>query len=328
MARQVHFLIPDPDAFPSGGNIYNARLMEALKAQHAVVTHEPFEAISYPQHAHKIYILDSIYFSAQRSSPFPIPHPCIGMIHHLNSLYPLSEDLFQLEDRPVLEQFDGYIVSSRFTYQYLLDHGFDASTITIIEPAPTLERSNQRSDSSKVHALMTGSCIPRKGQLAFLEALSASGIPPYYTLTIVGSLTADPLYASQCASIILQHEHLRKCVRLLGEQDAVTIQRLYHKHNLFISSSAMETFGMAIQDAVNCGLPVLALEGGYAAEHVEQGVNGFRCRTMDQVVHALKGCVEDTLRFKTLREQAFAFKPQYHSWQEGAEIFVDRILKF
>jgi len=176
--------------------------------------------------------------------------------------------------------------------------------------------------------LMIGSCIPRKGQLEFLKALSASDIPPYYTLTIAGTLSADTVYASQCANIILQHEHLRKCVRLLGEQDAETMQKLYDKANLFVSASAMETFGMAIQDAVVCGLPVLALEGGYAAEHIADGINGYRCRTLAQVVLQLKRCVDNPLHFRSLQNQARAFKPEYDSWDAAAEMFIESVMKW
>lgn len=326
MMRKVHFLIPDPEAFPSGGNVFNARLIQALKTRGVPVTHEDFKPIASAEDENTLYILDSIYFSEQQSSVLPIPHPCIGLIHHLSSLFPFSEDVYQRDERLLLEQFDGFIVSSWFASQYLVEHGFDASRICIIEPAPTLHRNEQFQEASKVRALMIGSCTPRKGQLAFLEALWASDISPYYSLTIAGSLTADPQYASQCADIILQHDHLRKCVRLLGEQDAATIQKLYKKHNLFISASAMETFGMAIQDAVVCGLPVLAIEGGYAAEHVISNVNGYRCQTMEQIVLQLKRCVDDTLHFGTLQNQARAFKPRYHSWEVAAGIFVESVM--
>jgi hypothetical protein len=85
----------------------------------------------------------------------------------------------------------------------------------------------------------------------------------------------------------------------------------------------METFGMAIQDAVVCGIPVIALKGGFAADHVSQGFNGHRCDTLEQLVDAFDLCVTDTTHFIQLQQHARDFTPAYQTWDDGARKFID-----
>ncbi len=321
--RLIHFLIPDPSAFPSGGNVYNARLMQALIARGEHISHNTFRPEIMLASPDTLYILDSIYFGKIDEPERQIPSRCIGLIHHLNSLYPLSEEYFQQKEKSFLSHFSGFIVTSSFTFHYLTDRGFDPSRISLIEPAPNIQPAIQRTRSRDVRALMLGSCIPRKGQLNFLNALAQSDLPPTYSMTIAGSLTADMEYAKRCKEIIEHNSSLKSCVQLLGEQEASAIQHLYDQSNLYVSSSEMETFGMAIQDAVVCGMPVMALEGGYAAEHISHGVNGYKCSTLEQLVAEFRRCVTDSNHFLSLQERAASFLPSYHMWDDAAKKVIE-----
>ena len=324
--HQFHFLIPDPASFMSGGNVYNAHLMTALTNAGAHVSHSPFQPELMLTSPDTVYIFDSIYFEKIERPGQQIPPRCIALIHHLNSLYPLSEEYFRQKEKSILDQFSGFIVTSQFTSYYLTDRGFDPAQIFSIEPAPTFQKQTNRLPSPQVHALILGSCIPRKGQLRFLQALAEADITRGYTLVIAGSLTADVEYAHHCADIILHHDTLKKCVRLLGEQAAGSIQQLYDQSNLYVSSSEMETFGMAIQDAVMSGMPVLALEGGYAAEHVSPGINGYRCKNVAQLVIEFRRCVMDSDHFLTLQQRAASFAPEYGTWDDGAKKLIEAFM--
>jgi glycosyltransferase involved in cell wall biosynthesis len=320
---QVHFLIPDPSAFISGGNVYNAHLIHALIDQGAHVSHGIFRPDIMLSSPDTLYILDSICFGQIDEPDHQIPGRCLGLIHHLNSLYPMSEDYFQHREKAILDHFSGFIVTSNFTLQYLAARGFDPSRICVIEPAPTIQSRVRKPPSQLVNAFMLGSVIPRKGQLAFLQSLAEADLPSSYTIVIAGSLTADRDYAQQCIEVIQNNDSLKTCVKILAEQKGTTVQQLYANSNLYLSSAEMETFGMAIQDAVVSGIPVLAIEGGYAAEHVSHGINGYRCKTHEQLAAELGHCINDSDHFLAMQDRALAFEHQYHTWTEGATTLID-----
>jgi glycosyltransferase involved in cell wall biosynthesis len=324
---QCHFIIPDPNAFPSGGNVYNKHLISALARKGIHISHSEFQPHVFLASTHTQYVFDSIYFNAVTNPSIQIPDNCIGLIHHLESLYPLSDAIFEKTEREILSGFSALLVTSNFTLEYLVQRGFDADSICVIEPAPMME-TVERVPGEKVRALMLGSCIPRKGQLAFLEALATSTVPPYFKLTVAGSLTVDPTYARKCQELVLATPTLASCVRFIGAQDSNAIRQLYERSNLFISGAAMETFGMAIQDAVVTGMPVLACIGGYAAEHVTQGANGFQCADIGQLVQEFSRCVTDRDHFLGLQNRAIGYPPNYKTWDEGAELFSARFLDF
>ncbi len=325
--QQAHFITPDPTAFPSGGNVYNARLIEAIVRAGVHVSHDAFHPNWTLSSQDTLYVLDSYYFENITEPVLQIPEPCVGLIHHLNSLFPDSVLYFTEKEKPILDRMSGYIVSSRFTQQYLSSRGYDNSSIVRIEPAPSLVRYTRTSFDKNVRALMLGSCIPRKGQLEFLTALAASDIPPLYSIVVAGSLNADPVYAEKCSEVIHNDERLKSCVHLIGEQDSAAINNLYMEPNLFLSASFMETFGMAIQDAAVCGLPLLALEGGYAAEHIVSDINGVRCTSPEHLVQEFERCVTDPDYFVSLQKGAATFEPQYQTWDQGANTFIKTCLR-
>jgi glycosyltransferase involved in cell wall biosynthesis len=321
----LHFIIPDPQDFPSGGNAFNRELIAALIRAGLHVSHKPFHPDMTPASPQTQYFLDSIYFEQITRPDHQLPPRCIGLVHHLDSLYPRSEDCFVTREKPLLDRFSGFLVTSPFTCAYLIAHGYAADRIMTIPPAPLQSPFTDRVPAHKVHALIIGNLIPRKGILPFLQALQAAEVPPYYTLTIAGSTTVDPHYTRACMDIILTDASLQKCVKIAGVQDQAGIDALYRKSTLCISSALMETFGMAIQDAVVSGLPLLVHPGGYAEEHVHPGVNGLVCNDHAALVAQFKMLIMHTESFISLQEGAIRFSHPYHSWDDAARILTGAI---
>ena len=50
-----------------------------------------------------------------------------------------------------------------------------------------------------------------------------------------------------------------------------------------------EPFGIVMAEALSCGVPILALDRGSVPEIVQNGVNGFRARTVDELLTAVDG---------------------------------------
>jgi glycosyltransferase involved in cell wall biosynthesis len=123
-----------------------------------------------------------------------------------------------------------------------------------------------------------GRIAPMKGTHLAIEVAKRAGMP----LKIAGEV--QPLFKDYFDAEVKPHID-GKNVEYVGEAD------LDDKNELLANARAMlfpiqwdEPFGLVLIEAMACGTPVLALPGGSAAEIVEEGVAGYVCRTVDEMV--------------------------------------------
>lgn len=97
--------------------------------------------------------------------------------------------------------------------------------------------------------------------------------------------------------------------RLLGRAAAVLMPTLY-----------LEPFGYVAIEAMLCGTPVVATDWGSFPELIQNGVNGFRCRTHAEFVDAARRCAAGELDRAAIRESALrrysvaAVAPRYREY--------------
>jgi glycosyltransferase involved in cell wall biosynthesis len=63
---------------------------------------------------------------------------------------------------------------------------------------------------------------------------------------------------------------------------------LSHAKALFVPTEYIGPFELVFAEALMCGTPVITTDWGAFTEYVEQGVDGFRCRTITQFVDAME----------------------------------------
>jgi glycosyltransferase involved in cell wall biosynthesis len=122
-----------------------------------------------------------------------------------------------------------------------------------------------------------GRIAPCKGAHLAIEVAERTGLP----LKIAGEI--QPLFHDYWNTMVRPHVdgHL---VEYVGELD------LPGKSEFLSRSTALlfpiqweEPFGLVMIEAMACGTPVLALPGGSVEEVVENGVNGWICRNVDEL---------------------------------------------
>ncbi len=95
--------------------------------------------------------------------------------------------------------------------------------------------------------------------------------------------------------------------RLLAEAHAVLMPTLYQ-----------EPFGYVAIEAMLCGTPVITTDWGSFPELIQDGVNGFRCRTAAEFAAAVRDCATlDRQAIRRLAVQRFsvqAVAPQYRRY--------------
>jgi len=127
-----------------------------------------------------------------------------------------------------------------------------------------------------------GRIAPIKGTDIAIQVARKSGIP----LKIAGEV--QPIFRDYFETKIKPHVD-GKFIEYIGEAD------LEAKNELLGNSMAMlfpvqwnEPFGLVMIEAMACGTPVLALPGGAVAEVVRDGVSGFVCRSVAEMVQQAK----------------------------------------
>jgi glycosyltransferase involved in cell wall biosynthesis len=144
-----------------------------------------------------------------------------------------------------------------------------------------------------------GRIAPIKGTHSAIQVAKKSGIP----LKIAGEI--QPLYRDYWESQIKPNVD-GKFIEYIGEAD------LSAKNELLGNSLAMlfpigwdEPFGLVMIEAMACGTPVLAFSGGSVPEIVKDGVSGYICKSVDEMVMRVKNLAIPAETIRSYTEQNF-----------------------
>jgi len=305
----------------SGGNLYNREIVEALRRRVPVETPDIASlGAALDRGAPGVYLLDSLDLEAALTLERRAPGQRFGLLmHHLPSLEPGLSDSDPARDleRRALERFDFWIATSELSRELLIERGLAPQRVFRVAPALRPVERGDRELGVKLRALWVGNLIPRKALLPWLTELSGLvRAADDFELTVCGRHDAEPEYAEAC----------RRAAARLGER--VTFQgvvapeempALYRASSLFVSSSEMETFGMALQEARGFGVPILALDGGNAREHVVAGETGLLVPSHRESCTALLGFARDLESLRPLFEGAARVPVNRRSWDDAAE---------
>jgi glycosyltransferase involved in cell wall biosynthesis len=341
------FALPEGSDRVSGGNIYNGRLIAALRAS------IPVDCISLEESRARIgrgeagrYVIDSLDLDAFLD--FPAGHPDQSftlIVHHLPSLEPDLDGgppgAPLRTEQAALARFDSFLTTSPFTARYLIGRGHPAERILTVPPpppewSPALSRSGE--DASRIYvppmrALIVGNLIPRKAMRALFVALEPRLAPAGDELSIdvVGRLDLDPEYARRCRDFTEGSARLASIVRYRGGLPPAGMPAQYQAANVFVSASRMETFGMALQEAHAQGLPILALDGGYVRHHFTDGQDGRLFFSLEALADGLLELVRDPQRAAALfaraqgRAQAADRAAGVYDWPAAAQLFLTQL---
>ncbi len=280
--RPIRLLVPGNIHHHSGGNAYNARMVQGLKGLGADVEVLAVEG-SWPEASAKERRRLGSLLGAWE--PEAGPGPAVVIVDGLVAVGAPDEMEFAAKagretwvlvhmtvpDGPggpawkrearALRAASGLISTSSNTAATLAErHGLRGIRVALpgVDPAPVA------SGSRPPHIVAVAALLPNKDQLLTVDALSR--IRDFeWTAALVGSDEADPAYAGKVRAAIAANG-LEQRVRLTGELMGEDLDREWDAASLSLLPSLAEAFGMVVTESLARGLPVVVREGTGAVE--------------------------------------------------------------
>jgi glycosyltransferase involved in cell wall biosynthesis len=250
------------------------------------------------------------------------------LVHHLPSLEPDIEpgDKALAVERATLPRFHLFLATSPFTAELLRQRGYDFNNVMTVPPAPPNRAPALPIPVPPFVFSMVGNLIPRKGFLAFFEFLASHlHETDRFVLELAGRSDLDPEYARACLAVS-EGSKLRSIVRYLGPVPSDRMAECYRRAAAFVSTSKMETFGMALQEASAYGLPILAVDGGHARRHFTPGDNGLLFESVETLAQELLVLARDSARMHALFRNAQRLRTSSdYTWAKAAELFSHQL---
>ena len=299
----ITFIVPGDPNQRTGGYLYDARMVDALKLGGYEVDvvglagcfPVPDDAAIQAMHTTLMgvpsdgwVIFDGLamgglgdVLSQWRRAPAIASQRWIGLVHH-----PLADEqgvsdetkawLFSQEQRS-LSLCDQVIVTSDFTAERLVSAGYLASRPAVVNPgvrpAPLAKRAHSgQAVKGRAVLLCVASLTPRKGHMVLLQAL-ANLKDHDWICQWVGSPTRDPAHASTLTQTI-HTLGLGERIACLGELDERGLDDCYHEADLCVLPSHYEGYGMVVTEALARGLPMITTDGGALKDTLPAGAGG------------------------------------------------------
>ena len=346
--RSIVLVVPGPLDVRTGGSIYDRRIVEGVRQRGWLVDVLELDAsFPYPTSASleqadraltavragTIAIVDSLALGAmpdliaREASRLRI----VALVH-----LPLVADVglaretaarFEDAERRALRAAALVVVTGNATLPLIARYDLAPERVVVAEPGT--DRAPLARGSGGDHAeavsgvgrtrplelLSVATVNPGKGHEMLLAALSAV---PYraWRLTCAGSLTRHPATAERVRATVMRLG-LEDRVSLVGDLDGPALAACYDIADVFVLATRQETYGMAVAEALACGLPVVATTTGAIPELVGDDA-GLLVPVGDtpELVEALSRVLGDAGLRARLAEGARRVRDRLPTWDE------------
>jgi glycosyltransferase involved in cell wall biosynthesis len=305
--RPLAWVIPGPLRQVTGGYLYDARIVDGLRARNWPVGVLDVRSSGWPLDAAAgRRLINGLRRDAADGAPWgavvvdELAHPALVaalltgrlcttlrgapvvlLVHHLRCSEPApwpQRALARLVEGVAVRAADLVICTSETTARTVRPLARRGVQVAVVRPGwDTHGDIHARRDSvlqtsggniSPLRLLLVGHWTPRKGILAALEALRQTG--PGVTLDLVGEQDRDPAYAARVWAA-LQKTELAGRVHVHGRAPDALLHRLFAEADALLMPSTHEGYGMVLAEALAAGLPIIATRVGAIPEVVRDG---------------------------------------------------------
>ena len=228
---------------------------------------------------------------------YRLPVPIVMHHHHLD-----IDRWTHLVDKQAVQRGDLVITVSQFAKRELITElNIASDKIKVVyngvnqqyQPFPSAHQVKQMLGlQDKKVLLHVGSLIPRKNLLALLEVFThIRANHPQTVLVMVGRGPQEAVLRRKINELGIE-----QVVKLAGFVPEAEKVMYYQAADLLVSTSLMEGFGLAIAEAMACGVPVVATKVGSIPEVVCDGESGLLVPVNDDeaLYRAIGHLIEDS----------------------------------
>jgi glycosyltransferase involved in cell wall biosynthesis len=289
--RQITFAVPGDLATPTGGYVYDRRIITELKQLGWSVTPLNLgEGYPWPSQMtlsitqarlesvpdNDPIIIDGLAFGVLPDLAFKLRerHPLVPLVHlplALESGLSLEQTaLLHESERAALGSAGRVVVTSNTTARHLVVHYGVVPELIVVAP-PGADRMPMARGSSNgiVQLLSIGAVVPGKGFDVLVKALATLSDLPWH-LWIVGDRTRDTRTVQALDDAIVRFGLVER-IEMFGSVGQHRLEQFFDGADLFVLASRYESYGMAYTEAIAHGLPIIGTTAGAIPETIPAG---------------------------------------------------------
>ena len=189
--------------------------------------------------------------------------------------------------------------------------------IEAIDVTKDINSTFERFAQKRINILSSGVFFPYRNyetQIAVIEQLLQKGINA--RLKIIGA-TSDKSYTNKIQELI-KTKALSSAVTICGQVDEQTFKELHTNADIFMFINIDQSWGLAIFEAMSCGLPVIVSNSVGATEILTDQYNAIFVDPTDcnAIVNWIQKLMSDKSYYQTLSQYSKKLIQQY-SWEES-----------
>lgn len=214
---------------------------------------------------------------------------------------------------------DGYTQTVKLNpLTKLIPNGVDLDKFARLDKSEVSLREKYGIDKDVKIILSVGRLVPLKNYPLGIEAMKRLSL--YYDKFIY--LIAGEGSEREKLERQIVEQGLQGKVRLLGAIANKDLAELYSLADVFILTSAYESFGIVLVEAFACGVPVVATDVGGVSQIVEEGQEGFlvpsgNAELLAERIHLL---LSDSSLHRRLQKAAL-LKSKKYTWKNSATLY-------
>lgn len=345
-SEPIHVVVPGSIDQRTGGYLYDARMVSALRARgRSVVVHELVGRFPDPDAraarsladalatlpTGAVVVIDGL---AAGGNPEVLASEggrlrIVALVHHpLADETGLGEeraDRFFRTERAALAAARGVVVTSPFTARRLEAFDVDALRVRVAVPGTDAAPPAPTAAAGETPLLLcVASLTPRKGHDVLAAALHGVTDVPWRCV-FAGSDALDPAHAARVRARV-RSLGLEARIEFRGELGREALDALYAEATLFVLASYYEGYGMALTEALARGVPVVSTTGG-AIPHTVPADAGLLVAPGD--VPALSAMLRSALTgpdtLATLRAGARRAADALPDWAAASRVFEEAV---
>lgn len=272
--RQIGFMHPPFASFPSGGNVYNEKLLEYAGRCGSPLVSLPWR-VEAPCGKWDLLVWDSLFMD--RLARIADERLAL-LLHYLPSLEPEldfgARQMVTAVEHRAITQADFAIATGKCVANAVTAR-WPGKPVFVCEPGVSemFLRNRPRHTERTVKLLTVAHLLPAKGHAQLLELLARLRHMQWHW-----HIAGDCEVSSETTALLCNRAAragLTERITFHGAMSQEAVAALMADSDLLVCPSTFEAYGMTVAEAAASGLPVLSNRVGAAEQLIQHGVTGF-----------------------------------------------------